>query len=131
MIGFLLKGDVISCEQAPIGYSPSPHSSGTPCFIVEGDSRRELHLIACLDKGFLHVFAIIVSSVGWYAPHTQGELGDEAWMWSSYHYVSGGAGEAKPQGPRVKDGIRLNVGDRHLNPPFIPIPALLVQTGRS
>lgn len=45
------------------------------CFIVEGDSRWELHFIACLDKGFLHVLAVIVSSVGWCAPHTQEEVG--------------------------------------------------------
>lgn len=84
------------------------------CFIVQHGSHWELHLIACFDNGFRYVFTIIVSSVGWSAPRTQEELEDEDWPLSSYCYVNGGAGEAKSQWPRVKDGRKLNVGGNKL-----------------
>lgn len=48
-------------------------------FIVQHGSHWELHLIACLDKGFLRGFAIIVSSGAWSAPRTQEELEKDEW----------------------------------------------------
>lgn len=84
------------------------------CFIVQHGSYWELHLVACLDKGFLHVFTIIVSSVGCSAPATQEEFENDDWPLSSSCDNNGGAGEAKSQRPRVKDGIKSNVGGNKL-----------------
>lgn len=79
------------------------------CFIVQHGSHWELHLIACLDKGFLRVFTSIVSSVGCSAARTQEELENDDWPLSTHRYVNGGAAEAKSQWPRGKDGMKLNV----------------------